>query len=83
MSIRRPPFKLKVNQQVAVQNPQKTSVRAKKSLKDIFCGTPCILQYKKNGPLRIKNGPLRIKNGPLRKKNGPLRKKNEMRHFVY
>ena len=42
MSVRRPPFKLKVNQGVAVQNPQKTSVRAKKLLKGIFCGTPCI-----------------------------------------
>ena len=41
MLVRRPPFKLKVNQEFAVQNPQKTSVRAKKSLKDIFCGTPC------------------------------------------
>ena len=42
MSVRRPPFRLKVNQKVANQNPQKTSVRANKSLKDIFCGTPCI-----------------------------------------
>ena len=41
MLVRRPPFKLKVNRKVAVQNPQNTSVRAKKSLKDIFCGTPC------------------------------------------
>ena len=45
MSVRRPPFKLKVNEVVAVQNPKKTSVRAKKSLKDIFCGTPCISCY--------------------------------------
>ena len=47
MLVRRPPFKLKVNQAVAVQNPKKTSVRAKKSLKDIFCGTPCmyIVEY--------------------------------------
>ena len=43
MLVRRPPLKLKVYHGVAVQNPQKTSVRAKKSLKDIFCGTPCIL----------------------------------------
>ena len=42
MSVRRPPFKLKVTPIIAVQNPQQTSVRAKKSLKDIFCGTPCI-----------------------------------------
>ena len=38
MLVRRPSFKLKVNQEVAVQNPQKTSVGAKKSLKDIFVG---------------------------------------------
>ena len=41
MSVQRPPFKLKVNLKVAVQNPKKTSVRAKKLLKDIFYGTPC------------------------------------------
>ena len=42
--VQRPPFKLKVNQGVAVQKTQKTSLRAKESLKDIFCGTPCILK---------------------------------------
>ena len=48
MSVRRPPFKLKVNQTVAVQNQQKTSVRAKKALKDIFCVTPCRYNAKKH-----------------------------------
>ena len=31
----------KVNQDVAMQSPRKTSVRAAKTLKDIFGGTPC------------------------------------------
>ena len=39
MYVRQPPFKLRVNQGVAVQNPQKRSMRAKKPLKDHFCGT--------------------------------------------
>ena len=36
------PIKFKVNEKVAVQKPQKRSVRVKKPLKDIFGGTPCI-----------------------------------------
>ena len=38
MYVRRPPFKLRVKQGVAVQNPPKRSVRAKKPLKDNFVG---------------------------------------------
>ena len=34
-------FRTKSPLKLKVQNPKKRSVRAKKPLEDIFCGTPC------------------------------------------
>ena len=41
MYVWRPPLKLKVNQKLAIQNPQKKSGRTKKTNKGYFCRTPC------------------------------------------